>query len=69
MGIEPKPVVWDRHKEWPLPGISRRSSKDCFWPFSACGPDAAKPPLEELGEMTRISSGTNVFVPGSGLAR
>lgn len=35
MGMEPKPLVWNRHKEWPLPGISRRSSKDRSWPILA----------------------------------
>ena len=33
MGIEPTLLVWDTRKEWPLPGIGRRSLNDCFWPI------------------------------------
>ena len=61
MGIEPKPVVWDRHKEWPLPGISRRSSKDCSWPLCDLG-ECLHRRGRRTSDSSTVSAGKGHFV-------
>jgi len=62
MGIEPTLLVWDTRKEWPLPGIGRRSLNDCFWPILP----VRECPLLEVWSAGREGEGDGAKMKGWG---